>query len=68
MAPNITIRERKIISLCSIIIAICIKKKRKVTKTRWCKKWLEDRKTMGSHVTIRLGEDSLKTFAQAHFF
>lgn len=46
-------KDSKSLALCSIIIAMCVKKKRnKVQKNKWCKDWLIKRKKLGSHVTI----------------
>lgn len=44
--------KAKRIALCTIIIAMCKKKKDMREKKQWCKKWLENRTTLGSHVTI----------------
>ena len=47
MAPSIV--KRKI--LCTMIIALCVKKKRK-KKRIWCKDWLKKRHIYGSSTTI----------------
>lgn len=44
--------EAERIALCTIIIAMCKKKKDRREKKQWCKKWLENRATLGSHVTL----------------
>ena len=44
--------KAKRIALCTIIIAMCRKKKDRRQKKQWCKKWLENRRTLGSHVTL----------------
>ena len=51
--------------MCSIIIALCMKKKQK-KKRQWCKKWLEKREKMGSHVTIlrELQDEHVRDFIQ----
>ena len=46
-----TIRAKRL-SLCCIIIALCIKKENRGHKKLWCKKWLENRSTLGSHMTL----------------
>ena len=47
MAPTIT--KKKIV--CSMIIALCIKKKKK--KRMWCKDWLSERNVDESHAAIQ---------------
>ena len=47
MVPSTT---EKTAVLCSLIIALCLKKKKK--KRIWCKEWLNRREILGSHTTI----------------
>ena len=48
-----TIKDRKRIALCSLILAVCAKKRKKrAEKGEWCKNWLMKRRQLGSHVTI----------------
>ena len=46
-----TVKAKRIV-LCTIIIAMCNKKKDWREKKQWCKKWLANRTTLGSHVTL----------------
>ena len=47
MVPSTT---EKTAVLCSLIIALCLKKTKK--KRIWCKEWLNRREILGSHTTI----------------
>lgn len=46
-----TIKDRKRIALCNIILAVCLCNEENVGKKKMCKDWLMKRRQLGSHVT-----------------